>query len=223
MNIPIVTLDKIYITPDENNIYFLDCTRVSGTNEIISRKNESIDKQIERISESLIKKEIILADDVIFSGNVLKNIIYRFNLLGIRVVGVIGCICTNEAYEYFNKNLRYGIRTNYLMSDEVIDQICERDFYFGIAGSGIMINTIEGLYKAPYFKPYGNPYERSSIPREWEIEFSRGCLERSIYLWEEIEKLKGAKVIMRELPEKIIYTSENEEIVRILRREKRRL
>ena len=59
------------------------------------------------------------------------------------------------------------------MSDDVIDQICERDFYFGIAGSGIMINTNNGLYKAPYFKPYGNPYERASIPVESEQYFSK--------------------------------------------------
>lgn len=191
MTIPIVTLDKIYITPDEKDIYFLDCTRINGTNEITSRKNESLDCQIIRLSKELSNKEILLADDVVFSGSVLKNIINRFNTLGIQVVGVITSICTNKSYTYFNSNLRYGIKSNYIMSNDVIDQICERDFYFGIAGSGIMINTKDGLYKAPYFKPYGNPYERASIPIEYEKYFSRGCLNRSIYLWEEIDKQKN--------------------------------
>ena len=59
MNIPIVSLDKIYIEPDENNIFFLDCTRVSGSNKIISRKKESLNSQINRLSALLKGKKII--------------------------------------------------------------------------------------------------------------------------------------------------------------------
>ena len=75
VNIPIVTLDKIYISPDDNNIYFLDCTRVNGSNELIARNSESVEEQIENISKNLTSKKIILADDVIFTGSVLKKII----------------------------------------------------------------------------------------------------------------------------------------------------
>lgn len=220
VNIPIVTLDKIYIKPEEENIYFLDCTRIEGSNDIISRKKETLDSQIIRISKQLKSKKIILADDVVFSGSVLRNIINRFNKLGIEVVGVICSICTNESYKYFNDNLKYGIRSNYLLDDCVIDQICERDFYFGIAGSGIMVNKEEGLFKAPYFKPFGSPYERASIPLQYERDFSIGCLDRSVYLWQEIEKLKQAKILMRELPEAIINTNEDDEVVKKLIKER---
>ena len=68
VNIPIVTLDKIYISPDDNNIYFLDCTRVNGSNELIARNSESVEEQIKNISNNLTSKKIILADDVIFTG-----------------------------------------------------------------------------------------------------------------------------------------------------------
>lgn len=220
--IPIVTLDKIFIKPDEKNIFFLDCTRINGTNEIVSRKSESIDLQIERISKAVGNK-ILLADDVVFSGNVLKNIINRFNRFGVEVVEIISSICSSDAYNYFLKKLKYGIKTNYIMSTDVIDQICERDFYFGIAGSGIMVNTSNGLYKSPYFKPYGNPNERASIPIEFEDYFSKGCLERSIYLWEEIDKLKGRKTIIEELPERIINTNQNDVVTKVLKKEIKRL
>lgn len=223
VNIPIVTLDKIYLEPDEENIYFLDCTRVNGTNEIISRKKESLDSQIERISKVLPSKEIILADDVVFSGSVLKNIIKRFREYGIQVVGIIASICSYNGYEYFNRNLKYGLKTKFLMSDDVIDQICERDFYFGIAGSGIMISTDNGMLKAPYFKPYGNPNERASIPLEYESFFSKGCLERSLYLWKEIDKVSGVETKMFELPERIIYTKENDGVVKTLKKEIKRI
>ena len=223
MNIPIVTLDKINISPDEINIFFLDCTRISGTDEIISRKEETIDKQIIRIAECLPRKQIILADDVVFSGSVLKKIIDMFNCLGIQTVGIISSVCTNSSFNYFKKVLKYGVKTLYIMSDDVIDQICERDFYFGIAGSGIMMRTSNGLVKAPYFKPYGNPNERASIPYEYERYFSIGCIERSIYMWEEIDKLKGETTLIRDLPEKIINTSENEGVVKTLKKELKRL
>lgn len=219
VNIPIVSLDKIYINTDEENIYFLDCTRVSGREDIISRKNESLDEQIIRLSKSICSKKILLADDVIFSGSVLRNIISRFRKLGIEVVGVISSICSSDGYDYFNNNLRFGVKTNFVMTNDVIDQICERDFYFGIAGSGIMISTNDGLVKAPYFKPYGNPCERASIPIDFEEYFSRGCIERSIYLWEEIDKLRGSNTKICDLPEKIINTMNDCEVVKTLKKE----
>ena len=223
MNIPIVTLDKIYIKPDEKDICFLDCTRINGTNEIVARKDESIDLQIERLSKQLETKRIILADDVVFSGSVIREIIKRFKEKEIEVVGVIASICTSNSYESFNNELRYGIKTNYVMLDNVIDQICERDFYFGIAGSGILVRKDNLLYKAPYFKPYGNPNERASIPVEFEEYFSKGCLERSIYLWEEIDKLRKLETKISELPEEIINTNKDDGVVKTLKKEIKRI
>ena len=222
-DIPIVTLDKIYISANEKEIFFLDCTRVNDSTSIISRKKEPLDSQIKRISQQLFKNQIILADDVVFTGAVLKNIINKFNNLGIEVVRVISSICTLDAYLYFNENLKYGIKTNYLLEENVIDQICERDFYFGIAGSGIILNTKNGLFKAPYFKPYGNPCERASIPKEFENSFSKNCLLRSIYLWDEMDKIANKKTLINELPETIINTKPEDEVVKTLRSEARKI
>lgn len=216
-------MDKIYIKPDEENIYFLDCTRINGTSKLVSRGEESIDQQIIRLSNELKGQKVIIADDVVFSGSVLKDIISRFNKLGIEVIGIVTSISSMDAYTYFNNNLKYGINSNFVMNKDVIDQICERDFYFGIAGSGIMVGTKKGLLKAPYFKPYGDPVNRASIPEEYEEYFSKGCLERSIYLWEEIDKLKKIKTKIKELPEKIVNTNENDEVVKTLKKELRRL
>jgi len=222
VNIPIVSLDKIYITPDEENIFFLDCTRVSGSDEIISRKGISIERQIERIVSALPSKEIVLADDVVFTGSVLRYIINKFKEKGISVVGIISSISMNESFNYFNSNLKYGLRTNFLLDDAVIDQVCERDFYFGIAGSGIMISDGDKMVKSPYFYPYGDPVGRASIKEEYASMFSKGCLERSIYLWEEIDKLKRLKTLISELPEAIINTNKNNEVVNTLRMELKR-
>lgn len=214
-------MDNIYIKPNNKNIFYLDCTRVTG-GEIISRQSLSIDKQIHNISK-IIQSEIILADDVVFSGEVVKKIIKLFEKNNIKVIGIITSISTEKAYQDFNNQLENGIRTNYLMAKKVTDQICERDFYFGIAGSGIMTKTKEGYLKAPYFKPYGNPNERASIPKEYEIEFSKGCLKRSIDLWEEIDSIKKKETLIEELPEKIINTNKKEPVVKTLKKELERL
>lgn len=104
------------------------------------------------------------------------------------------------------------------MKKEVIDQICERDFYFGIAGSGISVETNAKIVKAPYFLPFGNPVERASIPKSYEKYFSNTCISRSIALWNEIEKLSKRKILIKELPERIQNTSSNDEVIKTLKK-----
>lgn len=227
-NLPIVSLDRVYLY-DKNKIkqdvYFIDCTRIDNSKELIPRKENnaiSVSKQIEIISQKLKETEqtnILLFDDVVFSGNVLKNIINQFNRNNISVQGIRACISTEEAYKYFNKNMDKGLKCGCLLGTNVIDQVCERDFYFGIAQSGITAIDKKGIIrKTPYFKPYGNPVERASIPEEYEDFFSNGCLLRSLYLWKKIEDNTGRRIYVRDLPEKIINTNEKERILDVLRK-----
>ena len=123
MSIPIVTLDKIYIKPDEENVYFLDCTRVSGSKELISRGKEKFRDQIIRIARTIKSNKIVLADDVVFSGEALRKVISLFEVCGIEVVGIISSIAMEESYNYFNKALRNGLLCNYVLGSDVIDQI----------------------------------------------------------------------------------------------------
>ena len=105
------------------------------------------------------------------------------------------------------------------MEKDIIDQICERDFYFGIVGSGISIQKGNEILKAPYFLPYGDPINRASIPEKYANYFSLSCINRSLALWEEIEKLSKRKILIKELPEKINNTTQFEEIAKTLRKE----
>lgn len=220
--LPIVSLDKIYF--DKDKIIFLDCTRLDGTNLVVSRNNSNdlsdVNKQIKYISnvlKSIGQNKILLADDVVYSGNVLKRIIEMFKKYDIEVIGILGLIISSESYNYF-KELELGIMGGYIMSDSVIDQICERDFYFGIPCSGISILKNNEIYKAPYFKPFGNPVERASIPEYFEEDFSKSCIKRSTLLWEEIERLSKRNVYTSELPERINNLSSGN-VVKVLRKE----
>lgn len=217
-------MDKVYLY--EDNVIYLDCTRLEGSSELVSRyaPNEKnyVATLIENVSkrlESINQKEIILVDDVVFSGGVLSKIIDLFKINNIEVIGIVGIISSEYGYNFFNKKLPKGLICSYLMSDNVIDQICERDFYFGIAQSGIYVKENNFICKAPYFLPYGDPNKRASIPKEYEIEFSKGCIKRSIMLWEEIERLSKKDIYMKDLPEIINYTNKNDKVIKILRKE----
>lgn len=223
--IPIVSLDKIYLNEDEENVIFLDCTRLNGSNRLVSRNNSndfsSVDIQVEKISKQLKYmglNQIILVDDVVFSGSVLSSVIELFKNNGISVIGIRSAVSTTNAFKKFNSELGLGLKCKYLLGEDVIDQICERDFYFGVPQSGISILEDGVIYKAPYFKPFGNPVERASIPKEYEVDFSKGCLKRSIWLWEEIEKLSGKKFYISDLPEVISNTSSDDQVIKVLKK-----
>ena len=223
--IPIVSLDKIYLNEDEENVIFLDCTRLNGSNRLVSRNNSndfsSVDIQVEKISKQLKYmglNQIILVDDVVFSGSVLSSVIELFKNNGISVIGIRSAVSTTNAFKKFNSELGLGLKCKYLLGEDVLDQICERDFYFGVPQSGISILEDGVIYKAPYFKPFGNPVERASIPKEYEVDFSKGCLKRSIWLWEEIEKLSGKKFYISDLPEVISNTSSDDQVIKVLKK-----
>ena len=93
-------------------------------------------------------------------------------------------------------------------------------FYFGIAGSGILVRKNNELYKSPYFKPYGDPVNRACIPKEYENYFSDSCMDRSLYLWNSIDALRGNNTKIYELPERIVNTNNEDEVVKVLRRKK---
>ena len=205
----------------------MDCTRLQGSKTLVSRKTpndlNSVEKQITDISISLKlqgEKEIVLVDDVVFSGSVLKTITELFRENGIRVVGIRASISTEEAYDKFNKVLRESLKCGCLLGRNVIDQICERDFYFGIAQSGISVKDRDGkIFKAPYFKPYGDPVTRASIPKEYEIVFSNNCLLRSMFLWKCMEEKSKRTLYIKDMPEEIINTDKNKRVIDVLRKE----
>lgn len=72
-----MSLDKIYFK-GENDSIFLDCTRLENSNKLVSRISPnnigSVEQQIQKIAEELKisgKTDIILVDDVVFSGSFL--------------------------------------------------------------------------------------------------------------------------------------------------------
>ena len=221
---PIVSMDDIYVTCDNKRVFSLDCTRMSGSKDMVPRANpldkDGVRKQILKLAETFIsqnEKEIMLLDDVIFSGSVIEYISKLFKENGIDVVGAIAAISSIDGYTMFN-NLKEKVNCGYLMGKDVIDEICERDFYYGIAQSG-MARLVDGkVYKAPYFMPFGDPVARASVPTDRKEYFSTMCVNLSLDLWEEIEKLSKREIMNNELPERILNTDYDEGVIKTLRK-----
>lgn len=219
---PIISLDEIYLDKNDNIYAFLDCTRLQNDDSLISRtlgKNISVEKQIENISNALKstgQRDVIIADDVIFSGNGLVRLCNMFKQNGINVIGVVASFCTISSFVKFNNDKMF-LDCDFLMDKEVIDEICERDFYFGIAQSGISRRLDSGkIVKEPYFKPYGDPEQRASIPNKDVDYFSKGCLCRSKELWYQAEKKSKKNIYVEQLPETINKSKQKNRVVKEL-------
>ncbi len=223
--IPIVSMDEIYIDCDEKNIFALDCTRMTGQKKLVSRLNpldvNGVSKQIERLANIFKRRdcnEVILVDDVVFSGSVISQISALFEEEDVKVVGVVTAISTEDAYVKFNKEMKYGMQCGYLMGQDVVDEICERDFYFGVAQSGMSILVNGKVYKAPYFLPFGDPIARASVPEDKAESFSKSCVNRSYLLMKKIQDDSNKTILMKDLPEPILNTNENEEVLKVLKK-----
>ena len=189
---------------------------------MVSRLNpldkDGVRRQIERIASDLNlegKKEIILLDDVIYSGSAIEYVKNMFAEYGINVIGAMAPLVGVKGLENL-KDLPEGVNCNVMMMGSVVDEVCERDLFYGVAQSG-MIKIENGVaYKAPYFLPFGDPVARASCPEEKKDQFSIGLCKISLALWEEIEKLSKRKIYNYELPERILNTDYNESVTKTL-------
>ncbi|MBI3334954.1 MAG: hypothetical protein HY001_00440 [Candidatus Portnoybacteria bacterium] len=141
-------------------------------------------------------REVTLVDDVVFTGELVERIIHCLSRLGIRVPLVCAGIGIAEGIHRINQSKR-EVRC-VRRYEEVIDEVCERDFYPGVPFSGRLLAG-DGNFGLPYLLPFGNPGKWASIPTEWQARFSQFCIEQTIRLFERIEKYSNRVVSCAEL------------------------
>lgn len=143
-----------------------------------------IKHQIARISQS--HKELVLVDDVLFSGRGMEELINLLNQNGVSVPCVVAGIAIGNGLERVLNNTKAEVAF-VRFYEQVIDEVCERDFYPGVPLSGRTIQRATIESGAPYLFPFGKPCEWASIPSDKAASFSRFCLEQTVKLWEMIE------------------------------------
>ena len=155
-----------------------------------------LNQQFQLLEDELSKlnvKEVVLIDDVIFTGGMINEVIGRLVSRGIRVPHVCAGIGTAEGIARINTDGRgvHCIRTY----AQIIDQVCERDFYPGIPFSGRTVVGRDDDMGMPYLLPFGSPLDWASIPDRLQVTFSEFCLEQTIKLFREIEA-RSSKIVL---------------------------
>lgn len=142
---------------------------------------EPIAKQLSRVAE--LGSEIVLADDVLFSGEMVAWLSSELEAYGVKIGAVICGIAIQEGIEKLDLE---GIAVSATETfDQVEDELCERDFAM-VPGSGRRADRadIDDFYPVGanvlYFdNEYGNPERWASIPTENTQTFCASSIARS--------------------------------------------
>lgn len=196
-----VSLDRVYYRSQP----CLDITRVvdnEGQSKGLGKRTDSplLIRQFKELKKIGLTK-VALIDDVIFTGNLLERVSGVLERMGIAVAFIFAGIGIGGGIDRLSVNGRkvFCVRKY----PEVIDEICERDFYPGVPLSGRLLSE-DNNTGAPYILPFGNPVEWASIPPESQVSFSRFCLNQTVKLFSAIENASGREVTCEEIGRKII-------------------
>jgi len=199
--LPPVSLDGVYFKSEMS----FEITRlVNRQGQNIGWGNRAgtltIPQQLDLLRKTGVKK-VALVDDVIFSGNMLEMILNLFSSIGI----CVPVVCAGIGIAHGIKHISYARREIYCVRtfDQVIDEICERDFYPGVPLSGRLLSDGENI-GVPYIYPFGKFEDWASIPSEYGPDLSDFCLQQTTLLFEEIERISEKKVFCQDLGRKVI-------------------
>ena len=126
----------------------------------------AIDEQLDKVSS--LGKEVLLVDDVLFSGEMVAWLADALRQRGVKIGAVAVGIAIGEGIEKLEaENIEV---TASEIFDEVEDEICERDFAV-VPGSGRRIESFRS--NVLYFDAeYGKPEQWASIPGKSVGEFA---------------------------------------------------
>jgi hypothetical protein len=208
---PVVSFDRAYADADTPNLIgYIDVTRfvdrtygdlgVHGRDGYPFGRSENYNRFY--VDSKAGPQAIVLVDDVIFSGENLAADIGYLRRLGRPVKQVIAGVGIGEGVRTIEATGTAVTSVRYY--EDVIDEVCERDFFACVPLSGrTVLDTSNPSYprwSAPYFEPFGNPQKWASVPVQSVERFSRSCLIRSITLWEAVERESARPIYVELLP-----------------------
>jgi hypothetical protein len=175
-NLPTVSLDNRYVT---NADQYLGISR--GTDALLNDSGYvsragylPIEDQLNRVS--VLGGEVMLLDDVLFSGEMISQLADNLERYGVRVTKVATGIAIQEGIDKLQAQGIDVVATE--IFDDVEDEICERDFAV-VPGSGRRVDELSA--NALYFdNKYGRPKQWASISSLYSRAFCVNSLRRSL-------------------------------------------
>ncbi len=176
--LPVVSLDDRYVTSADAYIGIsrgID-EQLNDTGYVPRFGYASLEKQLGMISS--LGSEIVVADDVLFSGEMITWLANALEPRGVKIGGLVCGIAILEGIEKLEAK-KIDVEASQTF-DEVEDEICERDFAV-VPGSGRRIESIKA--NALYFDPTnGKPAQWASIPSDKVEDFAYSSYVRSAAL-----------------------------------------
>ncbi len=209
---PTISLDRVYT----DRGHYFRWTRIADSQKTPighgSRSGESISDQIERIVQQLPPgQHIQLVDDVVFSGDNIIDVVKLFNQAGVKVGRIVAAVSIGDGKENILTSCSEdnpGLKIHSAIHlGNVIDEVCERDFYPGVPLSGRLVGRMINGEPVPdvpemgasYVHPFGDVEKWASIPPEKVREWSLFCLHQSIDLWRTIQLVSSRVVYNRDI------------------------
>jgi len=132
-----------------------------------------VSNQFDRVGQ--LGSEVVLVDDVLFSGEMMQWVIDELAKRSVKVGGVVCGIAMGDGIRRLAEN-GVDVQACEVFKD-VEDEICERDFAI-VPGSGRRVDTANA--NALYFDTInGRPEQWASIPAELSEVFYQNSLRRS--------------------------------------------
>lgn len=214
-NLPVVSLDPVYFCGD----YTIELTRTvdsKGTDQGLRCRSGSYSllKQLDRLKHQKNTK-VCLVDDVIFSGVLAERVIELLSRIDIEVIAVCAGIGIQEGISRISRPSRRICCLK--IYEDIIDEVCERDFYLGIPYSGRSLVNSDNV-GSPYIIPYGRPDKWASIPILRQRSFSEFCISQTILLFEEVEKSSKRIVDCSDIERKVFDQPETGRYIDFLRK-----
>lgn len=204
----LVTLDKTYVLSEHS----IETTRtvlpdLSDGPVAPRQNNPGVETQIKTLRQKLGGVEdVIVYDDVIFTGHLLLEACEKLQAAGLKIKSVVCGVGIRNGIDRINRHgLHVRSKREYA---EVVDQVCERDFYPGVDYCGRTL-SVDRFVGFPYLLPFGKPGPWASIPPEHAVNFSRFCIGESIRLFREIESASGRPILCSDIDRKMVDLPQN--------------
>ena len=158
-----------------------------------------------------ISTEVALADDVVFTGGTIKKIITGLAAEGVRVRKLFTSVAMQDGIDAI-KRLGVEVKADFIYQD-VIDEVCMRDFIVGAPGGGRNVILPDGSHaSAPYMYPFGQIEQWASIEGESAASHSLICLEASIQVWDETINASGQAIRFGDLEKAVLFCKPEEAV-----------
>lgn len=205
---PILSLDRAYVNDQTPNVIgYVDLTRLVDENQekigLGGRDGKTtIEEEVGKHSIEGLVQPVTLIDDVIFGGDTNVVIAEALERVGRPVPEMIAGVTIREGGD---KLRAMGVKLRSVKEyKKVVDEVCERDFFAGVPYSGKTMKMPNGsVTSVPYFEPFARSDKLkgyTSIGSDKAKSFSEFCLDQSIHLWEEVERVNGRPIPAKDVP-----------------------